>query len=286
MNKRLILNFVFLSAILLAIMLLAPQTLSLLKGGFEDVAILDQFKYYIITGVGFLVGITFIFLTLIYLNYKSPGKYGYNLGYSTPGEIPGISFFKRFSQFQLFLLSLIVFSTMGLFTFVTRQQVFTGVGVLPQQFTAVDSMVFSSFLIPVSENLGACFVVALGILILIFICNKYNLSRENFIGFSYFIPLVVGLFGVAWHSSVYKGSDVSSIIVFIFWMVGGLLSLVSGSFIPFWMMHFSNNLFFDLGRFFSNESLMIYVGTLLVILAVIYVLLYKNKLFGSKTYEI
>lgn len=279
-----ILRALLLSIVLLAVMVLAPQTLSLLKGGFQDASVFKQFTFYILIGVPMLVGVLIIFFTTMYQN-RVDSKYGIGIGYSELGEKPSLYYFKRFSQLQIFLLSFIIFSILGLTVALVRQQTFTGIEVLPQQFTAVDSSIYSSLLIPVAENLGAAFVLAFFLIMLRIYAKKYNLSSANFIGFAYIIPIFVGIFGVAWHKTIYSGSDISLLTVFVFWTIGGFISLMTGSFIPFWIMHLTNNLFYDFHRFYSNESLLIFTVFTIILLAITYFFLYKGRLFGRKHIE-
>lgn len=280
-NKiKLFVRFLALSIFLLILMILAPKTLALLKGGFESEQVLSQTNFYIQYGISYLVGLIAVFL-LTLLIYKYKGEYGIGIGYSELGETPSARFFKRFSTIQILFLSIIFFLSLGIFSFVTKQQSFTGLDLLPQQFTAVQSIIYSTLLIPAAENLGAAFVLAASLLILRFVSKKYNLGKNNFIGFAYLTPIIVAIFWFAWHVSVYSGSDVNLVTVFIFGLLGGFITLITGSFIPFLIMHMSNNLLFDLGRFFSNETLIIYSVALIVSIFILYILIYKDSLFGK-----
>jgi len=280
-DKKRILRYVVLSAMLLFIMALLSQTIGLSAGGFDSDEILTQFFFYIGPGIAFLLGILLLFVAGIIIT-KDDVKYGYDsLAFADQGEKPAFSLFKDFTSLQILILSIIFFSILGILTFSIKQESFTGLRMLEQQFTIVGSVLFSSTLIPISENLGASFLIALSLFGLRFYARKKNLSSANFTGFAYFIILLVGIYGVANHSLRYSGSDIALWTVFLFWAFGAVMTLITGSFIPFLVMHATNNLFIDLGRFFSNENLFIYFGIYVFILIVIYALLYKGRYFGS-----
>lgn len=283
--KKRALRFFLLMAIMLAIVFIVPYTISLSKGGFDEPGVFDQFQFYQISAI-----VAFVILTIVFivqsLIVKGDDRYGNSTGFASPGETPSLSFFQRFTLPQLTLFSIIVFLLlfMLLFTSGTAQKSFTGVSLLQkQQFSTTDSLIYSTALIPIAENAVAGAVIALLWLGLGLLARKYNWSSGLFTGLILVItPLMLGVFGVAWHSTVYAGSDVALQTVFFFWMIGGLLVTLSGSFIIFWLMHLSNNLFIDLSRSFSNEGILGIVFIIIVILALIYFRVYRGRLLGEK----
>jgi hypothetical protein len=280
-EKKSLLKFLMISAILIVIMVTVPKTIGLSREGFDVAEVLRQYFFYAVTGIASLLGILFLFL---YENQETEKdtEYGSGLAFSSQGEKPAFPFFKRMSQFQIFLASFIIFCFIGLFTYVSRQTTFTGIALLAQQFTEIDSLLFSSFLIPIAENLDLMFVLALGIFALRRIAKRDNWEPTNFVGLSYLLVFLGGLFGVANHLLRYGGSDLDLLIVYSFWTIGSFITLATGSFFPFLCMHFANNFFFDLGRFLSNETLVIYTGSFLLLLAVVYFFIYRDGLLGKK----
>lgn len=279
-NKERLLNFLLFSGILIFILVAVPETIALGKAGFNITEILNQFLFYIATAGGFMLAMFFFFF-YEFLNKKDDSEYGNGLGFSSPGEFPSLSFFKRFTQTQLFLLSLILFSIVGLFTYISKQITFTGVAVLAQQFTKADSLLFSSTLVPIAENLGLAVLVAFGITILRFYARKYSWEPMNFRIAAFSLFILGGTVGVANHMMHYAGNDIALTTVFVFWSVGALLTLVTGSFLPFLVLHFSNNFFFDLGRFMTNEAMKVYVGFSILLLIIVYIWIYRGRLLGK-----
>jgi hypothetical protein len=266
-----------LTALLFFIMVLFSQSVGLFRTGFESQEVLTQFFFFTTAGAGFTIGLFLVFL-LETLITEDDSKYGSSVGFVSPGETPALPLFKNFTGPQLFLASLIVFGSLGLFTLFTQQTTFTGVGSLEQQFTAVDNIIFSSALIPASENLGAAFLIAFSLFGLRMIARRVNMGKTNFQLIALFIiPILVGLYGFANHNLRYQGFDLSLVVVFFFWYTGGFITMLTGSFIPFWVMHISNNLFFDFRRFFSEDIVAIYVGIVLTILIAVYIITYGIK---------
>jgi len=278
-QKKRLLRFLVLSAILIIIMVTVPKTIGLSREGFDVAEVLRQYFFYAVTGIASMLGIFFLFF---YENKEDEDDedYGSGLCFSSPGELPAIPIFKRFTSFQIFLASFIIFNTIGLFTYISKQITFTGVATLAQQFTEIDSLLFSSFLIPVAENLDLALVLAIGIFTLRYYARKYDWEPITFQGFCYALIVFGGLFGMANHLLRYSGSEVQIITVIIFWSIGTGLTLFTGSFLPFLCMHFANNFFFDLGRFLSSEVLLIYAGAALILLGVLYFVIYHDRLFG------
>jgi hypothetical protein len=288
-KRKKIIGAMILFGILIAIIGLVPQTLTLLKGGFDDPLIKDQFNFYITTATIFGLGVIIFFLLDLFIN-KGDAKYGDGLGFYSMGEKPHFKFFGRFTAIQITWLSLILLLILGLFNITTFSQTafgarsYTGTGFLEtQQFDAMDSTLFSTFLIPAAENLGAAFVIAFLIFWTRFFARKYNWSSFNFRFLAFFL-VVVGLmlFGLAWHNQVYPDSEIAQTKVAMFWGLGGLLTMATGIFTVFWNMHIVNNLFIDLARFFSNEMLATMFGIGIIALIALYGYVYRGRLLGER----
>lgn len=270
-----------LSAFLILIMATITQTVGLSRGGFDNTQVLQQFYFYIGSGIAFLVGILALFVAELYIKNKE-GEFGGNsLAFNSPGQIPAIPWFKNLSNIQLIWLCSIIFSTISLWLSLTSQTSFTGIKFLENQFTKVDSAIFSAGLIPASENLGLAFVIACTIFGVRYLARKHNITSENFMGLAWFSVIVAGVYGILNHIMRYGGSDISLITVGIFWAVGGIITLATGSFIPFWIYHICNNLFFDLKRYYSSETMLIYIGSIIILMAIGYGLVYRNRLFSK-----
>ena len=66
----------------------------------------------------------------------------------------------------------------------------------------------------------------------------------------------------------------------VFWFVGGLITTITGSVIPFLIMHDINNFYFKLSKLFSNDIVTFLTFTAIGILTALFIFVYiktKNK---------
>src|SRR3990167_6807165 len=279
-------NFALLLALILIVGYSTTNFIGLSRSGFDSSETLGLQSFYIIGGV-------FAFILFLLQGYaifiKDDDEYGTSIGFSSQEEEePYLSIFKGFSNFQLLWFSIIVFLFLGLLnqTIFPEQKSYTGAGVLQtQQFTATDSLIYSTLLIPVAENLGSAVVIALLMISFAYFFNKWNISPINYtIAIFLAVPLAVGIFGLGNHLLRYGGRENALTSFFFFWFFGGLITLLTKNFIPFWIMHDTNNLFLDLSRFFSNDLMFLYVGGTWVVLTIGYFFTYglKGGFSGAK----
>ena len=251
---------------------LVPQSVGLGAGGFDTEFVLQQFTFYLSGAIYLAIIIIFAFILFV---WKRGNEYGDNVAFASQGEFPSLSYFKRFGSIQLIWLSTIIFGFIGLWALLTDQKAFTGFRVLEQQFTPTSELLYSSLLIPIAENAGAHALIAVLIFSLTYFAVKQGMSRANFRVLSIVaISLLVGVYGWINHLLRYGGSEISKFVVLIFWTIGGFITLITGSFIPFWIMHLMNNLIFDLRRFADVDVIRNYFIGILLLLTVAYILYY------------
>ena len=275
-----IVRFFFLVLFVGVLTFLVPMSIGLGAGGFSASEVLQEFGFYQI-GLGFLFLIVIAFLIEMFIR-KGDEKYGNSIAFSSQGESPAVPFFKRFSQFQLFLFSVIIFGIIGLAVTAVRQTSFIGFRVLEQQFTPVGELFFSSLLIPGAENLGMALVIAVTIVGLRAWARKKNLDKSSFIVLWFLIVFIAMAYWGINHLLRYSGLGYEIGAVLVFGFIMGLLTLITGSFIPAVVLHASNNLFFDMQRMFARDNVVLWTIAVLVFLTISYVLIYRKKLFGKK----
>ena len=263
---------------------LSTSTLSLAKGGLEDLNIQRQFTFYLSSSIWMgLIVICLIFAEFLII--KGDNEFGDGLGFYSLGELPHLKFFENFSGLQLTWLFSIVFLILGLLNILLiphlpfLQNTYTGVGVLQtQQFSETDSLLFSTLLVPAAETIWAIAVIALVIGTVRFFARRFNIGEFNFVILCMFlVPLIMFIFGITWHNQVYPESDVSRITGGMFWAIGGLLTVLIGIVSIFWSLHVVNNLIYDLSRFFSSDNIVIAFGMIILLMIIAYVSVYKEK---------
>ena len=271
-----IIRICVLSAVIIFVMVLTSQAVGLGGTGFDSQEILQQFWFYVGPAIGYLLGIIVLFIIEMIIT-EGDSQYGNSLCFNSPGELPAVNL-KIFTDWRkLTLISVILFSIMGVYAAFTRQT-FTGIGTLSQQFTLSNSLLYKGALIPAAENLGAAFGFAFFLFILRYYARKWNWGKAAFIVSAVFLALIsFAAYGWINHLLRYQNVEIAMFNVLLFWMVGGLITVLSGSFIPFWIMHICNNLFYELSQHFTNEMIAIFTGAFVIGLGVLYVMLFIRR---------
>lgn len=276
MKKKILREFMLLMFVCFIAFLLS-QTIGLAFSGFESAHVLQQFSFYVVGIVGaFIIAIGVVLQIII---TKRDNIYGSSTLFNSPGETPSIPipFFKR--TFLLFLFFLIFFLILGVFFLRTQQTAFTGFIIpLEQQFTPTQSILFTATLIPGSENLMFAALLLIAFLVISFYARKYNWDKGVFIIITWFSLTILGtIYGIANHLLRYSGSDIDIFRVAGFWFLGSILTLSTGSFIPFWVAHIVNNLIFDLKEYLSSDIITIWVIGIIILLSVLFLYLVFKK---------
>ena len=271
-----ILGFVF--AFILAI----AFSFSLSKGGFDDLNVFQQFVFY--SGSVAIVG--FGILCLIFINLlitKWDENYGDGIGFFDLGELPHIDIFKNYSGIQLTWLSTIIFFGLGILNFALRpilpflQESYSGVLIL-QQFTQFENNIFSLLLVPIVESLWAVLFIGGIITSLRFIFAKFDGGENNFVLTSIIgVTLIMFFVGIIWHNQIYPESDVIRTIGGGFWAFGSLITILTGTIIPFWILHLFNNFFIIFAKDLASDVFLIGVVVSWIVLTVVYIVFYKGK---------
>lgn len=273
-TKRIV-HFFLLALVIGILTFLVPQSIGLGAGGFDSAEILQQFGFYLVGGV-FLLLLVIAFVIELVIK-KGDERYGDSIAFADQGDVPHIPFFKKLSSFQLFLLSTIVFGVIFLLITTVRQTSFIGFKTLEQQFTPTAELLFSSLLIPGSENLGMALIIAVGLIGLRIWARRINMSKINFMILSYLTVFIGALYWMVNHLLRYGGQEYQLGVVFIFGFVMALLTMLTGSFIPAFVMHVANNVFFDMANLFSRDNVLIGVIITLIVLSILYFIIYRKR---------
>lgn len=273
-----IVGFLLFLSILFLLAYLIPYTQVFAKAGLLDPDISQQIGIYSDL-MFFILGVAILWLFNFF--WKAGHKYGKNMGFYNKDE----TFFRRFTYPQIFLLSTIVFGIVFMLSSFTRllgKGIF-GLRVLPQQFSPIDSLTLSSLQIPIAENLMLAFSIGIIIITLKLIAVRIDMSKENY-NILKFLFVIIGssVLGFIWHQTVYGSSEIAGFVVAIFWGLGGLLCIITGSFILYWIMHLMNNFFIDFSRLFSSDVVLFSTISVFVVLGILYFIVYRKRLFGVK----
>jgi len=278
-------GFLFLIAFIITFGVLIPYSLVLGKAGLGEPEIADQLSFYV-NLYYFVIGIAVIYLGF-YL-WRKNNKYGESIGFFSIGEKPSLSFFKRFTAVQLALYGAIFSSSLFLIANSLKvfEDGFFGLKVLPQQFSPLDSLLFSAFILPAGENLMAGFSIAVIVLLMTLIAIYTKMRERDYRIYVYSVVTIgLAILGYIWHKTVYTGSDIAGFVTAIFWGLGGFISIASGYWILFWEFHLFNNFFIDFGRLYSSDVVFgATIGIILSLCAIAFIV-YKGRLLGKKSSE-
>lgn len=258
---------------------LIPITVVLAKAGFLEPDVANQLQIY---SQLFLAIIGVIILYCFNYFWKGNDKYGDNIGIFNKEE--GI--LKNMTYPQIALLSFI--GLPALFFLANSLKILGkglfGLKVLPiQQFTKVDSLIINTLQIPITENLFLAAAIGFIATIITLLAIYYKWDKNTATQYKY-IAVVIGSFilGVLWHLTAYPNSDQVILVVGFFWAIGGLISLATGSMIPFIAMHMANNFTLDFQQLYASDLLAGIMIVYLVLMSMLYYYLYKGNLWGVK----
>lgn len=212
--------------------------------------------------------------------WRQDNKYGDGFGFFNIGKFPSFPIFEKLKPFQITLLGIIIFSGFFLLNNIInflRDGAF-GLSVLPQQFSNTEALVFSTLLIPISEEMLALAVTGIFVLVLVVLSVVFNVSKRDFrIYYLLVIPVLIGLVALIWHNNVYAASDLAQTTVVIFWILKTFLILVTGFFVVGVIFHMANNFFIDFTRLFSDDLVRTVTIAIVLGLTAWYIWLYVIK---------
>lgn len=257
------------------IAILIPLTLALSTSTIAEEGITFQLNLFNMLLIGSIIFVLLLFYTKKY--WAGDNKYGNGFGFFNIGKDGALPWLKNFSALQITWVSLIIFGV--LFLFANLGKSLTGNTVLPtQQFTAGQSLAFSTLLVPMAEEWFALAFTGALVLILSIIAVSQNWSKSSYFS-AYFlgIPIIIGGLAVLWHIAHYGASDIALTTVFFFWSIKEIIILGTGLFLVGWALHTMNNFFVDAGRLYSSDVLFGTVLFVLIALAGLYIYTYRKN---------
>lgn len=268
-------GFLMLMTFLIGLSYLLTYTIVLGNQGLQDSGAKDQLAIY-----SDLMYFGFAALVVYLANYfwKGNDKYGDNIGIYNKNE----TIMKNYTYPQITFLSILGFGVMflALNLFQLLGKGFFGLKVLPttQAFSPLDSLIVSTLQIPIAENFMAVFAIGVIALIVTIISVTFDIPPEQHKIYKYAAIIIgLGILGAVWHASVYGGSDITLGVVALFWSIGAMLSLSTGSFIPFVVMHASNNFTIDFTRLYSSDLLLGLSVAFLICVGALYFWIYRKN---------
>lgn len=277
--KNEILEILFLVVYAVIVLGIASLIFGFGLGGFEQEAVLQKNNFYLPYGTIFLIGLIVVqIISLFVFSGKDKTKDGALIHDPEQGMFTKSLINKN--PFLLYFFSIIIFALIGWYAS-QYQTFFSDIPKFEQQFTVGADLFFSVYPASPSETFGALFLVSLVGLIIGLFVKSGKLSRNFFLVL--FIPLgtLVSMFyGIINHLARYGSSDVAIQNVMVFWGLGGFITTITGSVIPFLVMHDVNNFYVRFSKLFGSDIVTFVTFTAIGILIFSFLIVYfkvKNK---------
>lgn len=245
-------------------------------GGFDKEEIFTKNNFYIPYGIVFLIGVIALKVAGIFLHGEREAKYEGAVLHD-PEQTPLGKFRVLKNPILLILGTLLLFTILGYFATVS-QTFFNEIPRYEQQFTPAADVFFSVYPAAPSETLGAIFLIALFGLFIGLLAKKYKLPFiAVFIIFLLGSTIISTGYGYVNHIRRYGDSEIAMRNVLGFWAFGGFLTGLTGSVIPFLLLHDLNNFFYKLSEVFGSDVAQFLVISMIILEAVLFtVILIKS----------
>lgn len=174
---------------------------------------------------------------------------------------------------RVFIVSIVLFGIYGLFLINNPQIAISGVPQLQvQQITPASEIAFGSLVPAFAENGFLLFFAFLFFGIAIYIAGRFKLGWGGYFMMAFFISILMGAFWMGLHLITYSNSEASLLATFIFGFFGTLLTVLTGTFIPFLIWHIMNNAFIKLNDLITfKEDIMLISIISLILLVIIWI---------------
>jgi hypothetical protein len=180
--------------------------------------------------------------------------------------------------FRVFIISFLLFIPISLFQAETGNSV---VGIpqqsIMQQLSPSGNVFFQTFIPAFAETFLILFLFFLIMGFIGWLISKTKLENNiKLIAFFFIAILIVSpIIGFSWmklHSVVYGNSDIKSTNTFIFGTTGTAITVITGTSIPFYVWHITNNLFLAIVTYSTIKEDVIFISlSIWAILLFIYI---------------
>lgn len=256
-------------------------TAGLTGGGFESAEFKSIFTFYAPILAFSVIGIFLLRLG----EQNNSSKYFAFIHDPEKGFFENIGIVKN--PYTLIGICLVIFTVIGLIGALTN----TFFVATPQAFTIPSQQISTASELLFGVEPSATTETALFLLIMFGLMSLAKLTLFKNIDFKknkgmYFVAifvlsLIIGLIWMSYHSIRYGSIETSLLFTFFFGFFGALLTLSTGSIIPWWIWHFENNLFFQANRMFSDDRIIVFTILALVIIVVPIILISLLKKKGA-----
>ena len=258
---------------------LLTLTAGLTGHGFESTEFKSIFAFYAPILAFSLLG---IFLLRIGAQ-NTPGKFFAFIHDPDKGVFEKTSFIEN--PWTLFVISLVIFTLLGLANalsntfFVATPQAWA---VPAQQISQTSQLLFG--IEPAASTETALFILMIFLAITLLkntlLKNiDFNKNKGAYIAMSVILSILVGLLWGSYHSIRYGNQEASFLFTVAFGFIGTILTLFTGSIIPWYVWHFCNNLFYQANLMFSDDRIIVFtvLGLVIIVIPILLISIFKRK---------
>ena len=227
-----------------------------------------------------ILSVSYLFAPEKGLLFKLAGNFGYK---QKPGLKANLSLMLR-----IFAYSILIFGALGIAQVVYPSLQVVGIPqVQVQQITPTTDVLFTTFVPSWSETMAILFILFTLLGLVAYLLAKYvkdkNLALILF--FTIAIIPVSLLIALSWgglHTIVYGNSDAEFLATLIFGYIGSVMTIITGTFIPFFIWHVMNNLFAKLSELVTMNEDIIFIAGITWVIFFITVMTLELKAFAKK----
>jgi hypothetical protein len=176
------------------------------------------------------------------------------------------------------IISILIFGILGIWSS-TSGTFFSGIPPTQFQVTPTVQTIFASEPASTGENGVFIFLLfSVELSLLLFFLKKLIPNNKNLRVVVYFVlaltlmSLFLGAQWMSYHYLRYGTDDAKLLATFIFGSLGAFLTVFFGTFIPFYVWHFTNNAFLKISEIITiNESVVVLTGLLYFLLLILWI---------------
>jgi len=177
------------------------------------------------------------------------------------------------SILRMIALSILVFGALGIAQVAIPGLQVVGVPqIQTQQVTIASDVLFTSFVPAWAETMTILFVLFFLMGVIAYLTSKFLRDRGIQLAIFYLVGLTIAgliiafIWGAGIHRIVYGSSEVKTIASIIFGFVGSALTILTFTFIPFWIWHITNNVFARLSELVTINEDVIFIAIIIWII--------------------
>lgn len=169
------------------------------------------------------------------------------------------------SIIRFMAVGIIFFGFIGAFSLINPGLSFTGTpNIVLQQVTPATEVIFTAEPASFAETGTLLGILAILLGINSLICARFRLGIGAYYTFALFICFLMGFLWLGIHNIVYGNNDTARLATFFFGFIGSLLTVLFGTFILWYVWHFSNNIFSKIGEIAPGNTDVVFYSFLIL----------------------